>query len=320
MAFEVTGKKRIGWVIAIILFYLLASYCTFLGTKIGFPLITNEGRSASTTLPVSLTLFMPMVFLYLSWLFWRSKTIKNRLGVLYIAGLSLILIGGFDITVISLVLPTLLDGNILFGIVTPCYPLDVIIINAIYIIGGIGVLIYRHLDRKYVMTAEVMPYPIKTKEMVFVGFLLPFACYFSGQFMYGITYIFDGYADSNWMFSIAYYLLFGLLSYELYIYIVTSRIKDSIRRKKIFLTHALVLMSITIVLFAWIIIANIINPYHIFESLQYEFEIGLAANFPFGIFVILAWVIIPVLVSVMKILFSSKKKRGINEQEQKEIQ
>ncbi len=313
MASRLINKNNVGWLIAMTIFYLVASFMFFYGIKLLFPVLANGGRSSLTLLPAVLTCVVPIVIFYIFWLFWRSKTLANRLRLEYIAGLVLIFVSGFNIVDLLLVLSILLKGNILFGIVTPCYPLDMLIANGIYLMLGITIMVYHYLDRKYVLTSKVMPFPLKTKYMVFAGFLLPFAAYFAGDFLSMYIYFINGIRDPNWPLIIPYYISFLLPSFLGLVYIYQSRFHE----EKTFLRNIIVLLSISAFALLWIIIGLIINPYVISESLQYEFAIGLVLKYPIGLLIIYLWVLIPSLISIIRIIRKNKRKK--DEQEQAKI-
>lgn len=304
-------KHIIGSIILSICF-VIVSITTFYGVRIFFPIVGSYGKGALNTLPCSFTYLLPLFIFYMALLYVYAKENKSRLRVLYILGYVLIAFSIFNIVLMSIVYFVLLDGNIFFQTMTPMYPLDVFIINSVYFLVGIACLIYYFLDKKYQLTASIRPRPFSKKDFVLAGFLLPFATYFFGEFFFMFIYFQEGYIDPNWPFMIPVYLSFLLLASLCICYYIYPYVKDN--KKDLYQMIVLIVeYAVTITLGVWILCGVIINPYLVSQSLQWEFEIGLATKIPFGLFVNFLFAIPILIVSSIKFFKKTIKKK--NEQE-----
>ena len=306
-----TRRHIVGSIVLSIAF-LFVSFTTFYGVRIFFPIITNYGRSALNTLPCALTYLIPLFIFYMALFFVYAKTNETRLKSLKLLGITLILLAVFNLILITFVIVLLLDGNLFFQTMTPMYPLDVIFGNVIYFIVGICCLFYEILDKKYSMTVSIRQRPFLKKDFILAGFILPFATYFLGEFLFGIMYLQEGYIDKNWYYMLPVYLSFLLLAALCVVYFVYHYIKEK-NRTKFHIISLIIFYSLEIILGIWIVVGYINEPYLTSLSLQWEFEIGLALKIPIGLFINFIFSIPILIVSTLKLFKNLRKKK--NEQE-----
>lgn len=304
-------ENKILCVIFVCFIYTIVSLSTFLAVKCIFPVIPNFGLNSISLLPTFFTYIIPLFLMFMVLLFIHATKVENRRRIILIAGLTLLLLGAFGI-IMSIILMTIIyNGRVIVGNLTYLFPLDVLLINIIYVFIGIGLLVLKHIDNRNKIIGVTNTKSVPKQKIVLLGFYLPFATYFFGQCLYGINYLFEGYFSSNWYGLIPAYALFASLTFALvlFVYYYHSKKHDNTRRALVSIFSSLLFVSVFGV---WFLIAAIANPYLLAESLQYELSILYAMKYPLGLLVAALWVLIPTIYYLIKVLIKISKEKKAN--------
>lgn len=296
--------------VKIILFtalFILASVSTFYGTRLSLPIVTYYGRGALTTLPATFTFAIPLFTLIILTIYSRTGSVAKRWKVIFIYSLVMLAVALINIVDILFVVGLLYNWNFIVGVMTPIYPLDLLIFNFIFLAIGAASLFFaivKKTERQDLTTDETKQTP--KKRLVLTGFFFAFACYYFGEALFGINNLFEGYIDSNIGLTIPVYLLFLLLAAMGLVYIIYFH---SCKEKQLKrgLIGVISILAITAFLLLWILIGFAINPYYFSESLQEEFAMGYALKVPFGLFILLGWILIPSLIALIRLIKQAKQ-------------
>lgn len=314
-------KKRIVGFSVLAIAYIFVSLLTFYAVRLALPIVTYYGRTSLYLLPAVFTYLMPLVVFYIILMSMYAKSIKGRLRFVKTLGFILLAISLFNLITISLCIGLLFDGKVIVNYVTPIFPLDVLIINILYLFASICCLLYQRIDRKYVLSVGVSTHALPTFKMVFCGIFLAFSTYFFGEFIFGFIFLQEGYVDPNWPLMIPHYLSFILPSVIFAFYIVYMFIADPNLKLKFGYISLLINYGLTLIVFIWLFLGMILQPYLIAQSLQWEYEIGLAIKLPMGMFFTILACAVPLIVASVRMTKRSNifKVRKY-EQEQKTLQ
>lgn len=299
--------------------FLVASFATFYGTRLTLPIVTHYGRGALTTLPATFTFGFPLFSLIVYWQYSQTDTIGKRwkLGLVY--SIVALVIATFNIIDLLFVLGLLYNWNFIVGIMTPIYPLDLILFNLIILALGCAGIFFTITNKKAKGSQETEGrVKILTRYHVLAAFFISFAAYFFGEALFGLIDVYEGFIDPNIGLVIPVYLAFVLMAAEAVIYVVYVYSPEEVKVKR-GLIGVSVLIGITIALFAWILIGLAVNPYYFSESLQQEFAVGYSLKMPIGLFIIGLWVLIPLIIALVKLSKRFvKSEKNIKELEQNE--
>ncbi len=302
--------------IVLSLMFLFVSFTCFYAVRIFFPIVTHYGRNSLNTLPTFFTYIIPLFGFYMSLLYIYISDRSKKLLVLRILGTVLIVISLIDLILMTFVFIFLLDGDIFFHTMTPFYPLDVFVGNGIYLLIGISCLLYKKIENEYSINTYINKRSFTKKDFIMLGFLLPFATYFVGEFMFGFIYLQEGYIDKNWYIMLPTYISFLFMGILCILYFIYHYISDKNKLKY----HLISLICMYVLIFViglWMIIGFSSNLYAVNESMQWEFSIGLAMKIPIGLFINFV-VSIPILI-ISTIKLYKKLKNNKNEQKQEAI-
>lgn len=312
------NKLYLAAVLVMSVSFFIVSLTTFYGVRLALPMVTYYGRTSLYTLPTVLTYLTPLIIFYCSFLIVFSANNKKRLKTMEILGLILCFIAIFDLVAISLSIVFVFDGKIIIDMMTPMFSLDVIIINSLYLLLAIAFLLYQKLDRKFVLTKETLVKPFNKTEFVLLGFYLPFATYFFGECLYGLTFINDGYIDQNIGLIIPHYLSFALPALFGFLYMIFKFLNKNKSQMKFYLISLIACFVLTITIHSWLIIGYIFNPYIVANSLQWEYEIGLAIKMPIGIIITFVLNFTICISSLLILIFKYHIFQGKNHEQKQE--
>lgn len=312
------NKLYLAAVLVMSVSFFIVSLTTFYGVRLALPMVTYYGRTSLYALPTTLTYLTPLIIFYCSFLIVFSANNKKRLKTMKILGLILCFIAIFDLVAISLSIVFVFDGKIIIDMMTPMFSLDVIIINSLYLLLAIAFLLYQKLDRKFVLTKETLVKPFNKTEFVLLGFYLPFATYFFGECLYGLTFINDGYIDQNIGLIIPHYLSFALPALFGFLYMIFKFLNKNKSQMKFYLISLIVCFVLTITIHSWLIIGYIFNPYIVANSLQWEYEIGLAIKMPIGIIITFVLNFTICISSLLILIFKYHIFQGKNHEQKQE--
>lgn len=282
--------------------FIIASLSTFYGTRLTLPIVTYYGRGALTILPATLTFAIPLFTFILLWIYSRTGSTVKRWKMTLVYSFVMLGVSVFNTVIIFVIVGLLYDWNFIVGVMTPMYPLDLLLYNLIYLAIG-GAALFFTLAKKKENNNDIIDETKKTprRYQVLAGFFFAFACYFFGEALFGLNNLFEGYIDPNIGLTIPVYLSFLLMALAVVIYAIYIYSPEDKKNKR-GLLGAISILSITALIFIWILIGFAINPYYFSESLQQEFAIGYAVKIPFGLFILLLWVLIPSVIALIKIL------------------
>jgi len=316
---QLLKKTKATKIVVFTLLFLVASIATFYGTRLTLPIITHYGRGTLTALPATFTFAIPLFTLIVLWQYSQTDTIGKRWRLNLIYSIVTITVATFNLIDLMLVLGLLYDWNLIVGVMTPIYPLDLILFNLIILAVGFASLFFTIANKKFKGSLETEGrVNISRGKHVLAGFFIAFATYFFGEALFGVIDIFEGFVDPNIVLVIPVYLAFLMLAVEAVVYVVYLYSPKESKLKR-GLIGVITLLSISVLLFVWIVIGLTFNPYYFSESLQQEFAIGYSLKMPIGLFIIAAWVVIPSIVALIKfILRLNKSKKELKELEQNE--
>lgn len=296
--------------------FLLVSLSTFYAVRLALPMITYFGRTSLYTLPSFFTYIVPLLIFYFLCVIIFTKTSNTRIVFMRILGILLLFISIFDLAAISFAIVFIFEGQLFIKNMTPMFCLDIIVFNCLYLLSSIIILIYAYLDKKYTLTKYTLKYVFSKKDTILATILLPFGAYFVGECLYGIKFLFDGFIDQKIGLIIPHYLSFALFGIMCGIYVGYKFIDDKKRRLKFQTNSLIALFSINLIIYSWLIIGYIVDPYVVATSLQWEYEIGLAIKMPIGIIVVGLLNIIPCFVCLFNLIYKKKVfNKGLYEQE-----
>jgi hypothetical protein len=282
-----------------VLLFILASVSAFYGTRLSLPIVTSYGRGTLNTLPATLTFALPLFSFIMIWLYTRTDVNSKRLKLTFIYSLTMMIVAIFNIILILLVVTLLYNGDFIVGVMTPLYPLDLFLFNIVFLLIGIASLFFNSIGKKNMNNSDTEGRKhVLARYKVLEVFFILFATYFFGEVIFGYNELMDGFLDPNLIFVIPVHLSFLLLTLEGIFYIVYVFSSDEHKLKRGFIL-VLILLGLTFLLFLWILVGLIINPYFFSESMQFEFAIGYAIKIPLGIFIVALWVIIPALTAII---------------------
>lgn len=312
------NKLYLAAVLVMSVSFFIVSLTTFYGVRLALPMVTYYGRTSLYTLPTVLTYLTPLIIFYCLFLIVLNSSNKNRLTTIKILGIILILISLFNLIAISLAIGFVFDGEVIVDMMTPMYCLDVIILNCLYLLLSVVFLLYQKLDKKYVLTKETLVKPFYKIEFVLLGFYLPFATYFFGECLYGLTFINDGYIDQNIGLIIPHYLSFALPALFGFLYMIFKFLNKNKSQMKFYLISLIACFVLTITIHSWLIIGYIFNPYIVANSLQWEYEIGLAIKMPIGIIITFVLNFTICISSLLILIFKYHIFQGKNHEQKQE--
>lgn len=299
-------KMIIAGILCATIGFLLASLSTFYAVRLALPMITYFGRTTLYTLPSFFTYITPLIIFYFLCVIIFTKVSNTRILLMRILGIALLFVSIFDLLAISFAIVFVFDGQLFIKNMTPMFCLDVIIFNCLYLLMAIVIIIYAHLDKKYTLTKYTLKYVFSKKDFILATILLPFGAYFIGECLYGIKFLFDGFIDPNVGLIIPHYLAFALFGIMCGVYVGYRFIDDKNKKIKYQNYSLIALFSVNIIIYSWLIIGYIVNPYIVATSLQWEYEIGLAIKMPVGIIVMGCLNIIPCFVCLFNLIFKKK--------------
>ena len=295
--------------IVIAFVYTLVSLSTFYAVKILFPIISNYGLNSISIVPTFLTYIMPLFIMFMGYLFIHcSKKENMRLNIL-ITSLILFLFGVFGIIMSIILMTVVYDGHAVVGNLTPLFPLDVLLINILYVFLSIGLILLKKIDQKNDFLHPSINKKVSSLKKTMVGFYLPFSAYFFGQFLYGFMYVFEGYWSTNWYGVIPAYFIFAAMSVSLalFSYYLHNKKHNQIRVGIICLSTSVLY---TFIFGIWFIVALKINPYLLSESLQWELSILYSIKYPLGILIAALGSLIPTVYYAIKFLIKLLKEKA----------
>lgn len=299
--------KRVKIIVLSVLF-VLASISAFYGTRLSLPIVTYYGRGTINTLPATLTFALPLFSFIVLWRYANTDTIATRWKTNLIYAITMIVIPLFNLLLILINLYLFFGWNFVVGTMTPAYPLDLFILNLVFLsIGGASLFFAlanknRRLDKNTEGRKKTLE-----RYHVLSSFFICFAAYFLGEAIFGINNLIDNYVDPNIVFTIPVYLAFLLLTVQGVIFAIYTNSPDDKKIKR-GLIGLLVLLGLTFVIFGWVGIGLLVNPYYFSESMQWEFAIGYTIKVPFGLIIIGLWVIIPSIVALIRMIKMIKLK------------
>lgn len=295
-------------ILLISVIYVVVSLSTFIAVKIFFPIISNYGLNSISIIPGFLTYIMPLFIFFMVILYIHASTINNKRMILLILGLVITLFGVFGIIMAAILMGVVYEGNTIVGNTTPIFPLDVLLINMLYLLLGISLLVFKHIDKNNEIINPIMTKKISNKKFVLLGFYLPFSMYFFGQCLWGFMYVFEGYWSPNWYGVMPAYFLFALMTVGL-IFFINCVHDDKHNKNRLALISLLSTFLYLAIFGIWFLIAIFVNPYLVPESMQWEFEILYSISYPFGLLIIVLWVLIPLIYYFAKTIRNSRKEK-----------
>lgn len=295
--------------------YIFVSLSTFYAIKIFFPLISNYGLNSLSIIPAFLTYIMPLFLMFMGFLFIHSTKKEHMRFNMMITSLILFLFGLFGV-IMSIILMTIVyNGKVVVGNLTYLFPLDILLINILYILLSICLHLIKNMDVKNNFLHPRCVEKVGALRKTMLGFYLPFSTYFFGQFLYGFMYVFEGYWSPNWYGMIPAYFLFAAMTFSLILFVIYFHNHKNNKNRLALI--CLISSFLYVFIFGiWFIIANIINPYLLSESLQWELSILYSIKYPFGLLIASLGALIPTIYYVIRFLIKlSKEKNKANEQE-----
>ncbi len=299
-------KMMIAGILCATVGFLLVSLSTFYAVRLALPMITYFGRTTLYTLPSFFTYITPLLIFYFLCVIMFTKVSNKRIIFMRVLGLLLLFISIFDIVAISFSIVFVFDGQLFVKNMTPMFCLDIIVFNSLYLLMSIIIILYAHFDKKYTLTKYTLKYVFNKKDFVLAAILLPFGAYFLGECLYGIKFLFDGFIDPNVGLIIPHYLSFILFSTMCGVYVGYKFIDDKKKKTKFQINSLIILFCINVIIYSWLIIGYVSNPYVVATSLQWEYEIGLAIKMPIGIIVMGCLNIIPCFICLFNLIFKKK--------------
>ncbi len=299
--------KRVKIIVLSVLF-VLASISAFYGTRLSLPIVTYYGRGTINTLPATLTFALPLFSFIVLWRYANTDTIASRWKTNLIYAITMIVVSLFNLLLILINLYLFFGWNFIVGTMTPAYPLDLFILNLVFLsIGGASLFFAlanknRRLDKNTEGRKKTLE-----RYHVLSAFFICFAAYFFGEAIFGINNLIDNYIDPNLIFTIPVYLAFLLLTVQGVIFAIYTNSPEDKKIKR-GLIGLLVLLGLTFIIFGWVGIGLLVNPYYFSESMQWEFAIGYTIKVPFGLIIIGLWVIIPSIVALIRMIKMIKLK------------
>ncbi|MEA5061454.1 MAG: hypothetical protein VB015_03495 [Erysipelotrichaceae bacterium] len=299
--------KRVKIIVLSILF-VLSSISAFYGTRLSLPIVTYYGRGTLNTLPATLTFALPLFSFIVLWRYANTDTIATRWKTNLIYAITMIVIPLFNLLLILINLYLFFGWNFVVGTMTPAYPLDLFILNLVFLsIGGASLFFaLANKNRRLDKNTEGRKRTLE-RYHVLSAFFICFAAYFFGEAIFGINNLIDNYIDPNIVFTIPVYLAFLLLTVQGVIFAIYTNSPEDKKIKR-GLIGLLVLLGLTFVIFGWVGIGLLVNPYYFSESMQWEFAIGYTIKVPFGLIIIGLWVIIPSIVALIRMIKMIKLK------------
>lgn len=302
-------KTRVTKIVLFTLLFLVASITTFYGTRLTLPIVTYYGRGTLTALPATFTFAIPLFTLIVLWQYSQTDTIGKRWQLVLIYSIVTLVIATFNLVDLMFVAGLLYNWNFLVGVMTPAYPLDLILLNLIILAVGFAALFFTITNKKSKGSLETEGrVKISKGKHVLAGFFLAFATYFFGEALFGLIDVFEGFLDPNIGLVIPAYLAFVMLAAEALVYVIYLYSPKELKVKR-GLIGVISLLSISVLLIIWIVVGLSINPYYFSESLQQEFAIGYSIKMPVGLFVIALWVLIPSIIALVKFIKQLKKTK-----------
>jgi len=293
----ITSRHEIKVVILSLLF-LVASLSTAYGWYLFVPIVPHYGRMLATYFPTLFTTGVPLFSFFILWMYWHTKNIANRWKILRIYAIVLVTLMALCIPFHILSIQVSFGWAPLYGVLSPLFPYDQLVLMILYLILGIGVAIYVVRHRDYDFVSVTLPNPMRKRTYVAMAFVSSFTAYFLGLF-FEVFFIFD-YVDPNWygMIPVILFNFVPILGFKLYFYY--RHIADEDKKQHYYFRSLLIYTITTLVLLTWVIIAVIINPYLFPESLSNFFMLGFAAKVPIGFFVLLILIFVESLVAVIR--------------------
>lgn len=304
--------KRVKIIILSVLF-VIASISTFYGTRLSLPIVTYYGRGTLSTLPATLTFALPLFTFIVLWRYSTTDKISTRWKTNLVYSITMIAVSLFNIFLILLNLALFFNWNFIVGTMTPAYPLDLFILNLVFLsIGGASLFFaLANKNRRLNKDTEGRKHTLERYHILSAVFIC-FAAYFLGEAIFGVNNLIDSYVDPNAIFVVPVYLAFLLLALEGILFAIYSFSPEEKKIKR-GLISLLVLLGLTFVIFGWVAIGLLVNPYFFSESLQWEFAIGYAVKIPFGLIIVGLWIVIPSIIALIRMIKMIKLKATSHE-------
>lgn len=277
-------------IIAFLASFLISAIFTYHGFINVMPVITHEGRGLLTQLPTILISFTPLYLVVMYYLYSETYNICIKWRIKLITSVSVISV--ITLSLISHILFICLN-KYSYGTQNLLYPFDMVVLGGILLVLGILLLIevLLHKDEKDVPVTS--PYHVRTRQKVAVIAVICFANYFLGDFYSVINYF--EYLDPNWFGMIPFILSLLLPALAFANYLI-YKIVPEINKKKLLIISGAIFVALVI----WSIIALIINPVLLSESLSNFYMLGFCVKIPFGALITLLVFTIPYVFSLVK--------------------
>lgn len=288
--------------------FFISSICTYYGIFSSIPFVTSYGRGLLNYFPSLLVFMVPLFSFIIFYLYYHFDNYQTKWKMIKIYGLVLTIAMSLMIVLQIITISLLLKWKLMRS-VTPLFPFDILTLSILFLIVGIISLIWCKCHHDYSLVAATATKKYKKRYYVALIFMIIFSTYFLGDFI-SMYNLFGSRIDENaWGFA-PFLLEMLLLSLALFMYEIYSRQTEELDKKRWYFKGILITSISSILIFIWIIIVLIINPFIVHDSLSLFYPIGYAVKIPFGIILIAIGMVIILISSTCKYIkrYHTKKK------------
>lgn len=290
---------------AVILFITCIS--TFHGFLLLMPSCSTYFTRELEILPSLITVVGgPLFTLIMYWIYINAKNQSLKWKTLFVYGI-VIAIASVLCLVLHIVFMITKYGFDLYGNVSWLFPYDIIALQLIFIALGILSIIRSIKTKEYKNIPSTVQEVITKGKIAKFSVAICFATWFAGASLAFPYVLIDGYMDPNWWMMIPVFLLFYVPLLEVLAYLHYQDQKEN--KNKVYYKHLLTLCSLFAVLVIWILIAFIINPRFIYESMAPYFLFGFSLKIPAGFYICLVGSLVLLLIAGIKFIIRILKAR-----------
>lgn len=292
--------------------FLLSSFFTYYGFYLVVPMITSYGRFTLNYLPVVFTFWTFLFSFMMLWLFIHNKNKNNQIIIAKIYGLVVTIIESISLIIHIIMISVQYGWNKVSHVVSPLFPYDVLLLMILFLSIGVFVLVLAFKKQKEIDVKDNNS-PQIMKKRTYVGFLVltPFTNYYLGLLLSSFN-VMDSF-DQN-----IYGMIPIIISFVIpYLSIALFFLYQHFFKKYKFQIIALFsLLGFTVIIYTYILIALLINPSLIIESMTNFFVLGYAIKIPLGLYINIVITFTIEIVAAIK--FIKKTRKLLYEQKQNE--
>lgn len=296
--------KRVIESVLWVILYIFASFGTCHAMFTLYTAIAHIGRLLEVVLPISTICFVPL------FLFIMLRRYKNAVGhrMKWKIGLGTV-ITLFIVSLYSLISTIVIASNTtgLDNIVTPFFPLDIIVIDVLILLTSLAGVYFLVKYRSWLKEKKQMQ-QIKEYINVLVGLYLFVSTFGFGAVLKCYEVCVGSDMDNNLVWVIANYLIISLPTIGLIFRLIQKYILKPTNKRAGWIALISVFSFFVLTTYIWAFVGLAINPYYYPQSTQSIFIGGyLFFNMPVEIFVILITCVTAITIESVIFIKNGKK-------------